>query len=229
MAIKTAGPATPLPTTLPLLPLRDLVLFPQLNASLFLGRATTKQAAAAAIATDGRLAAVALRTSQVEEVTREGLHDVGVMASVVSMARMPDSTIKLTLFGVQRIRIGTLSEDAVYPSVGMTPIDEPASAAPSDARELLEGVAAHGPTLKAILPEAIFESLPRLGNPGYLADLIAAHARGVYPAARQELLEALDPWERLRKALPFLEASADPALDIPEALDVVREWLRKRT
>ncbi len=228
MAIKTAGTATSLPTTLPLLPLRDLVLFPQLNASLFLGRATTKQAAAAAIATDGRLAAVALRSSQMEEVTREGLHDVGVMASVLNMARMPDSTIKLTLFGVQRIRVGGLSEGVAYQSVAMNLIEDPVTAAPSDARELLEGVAAHGPTLKAILPEAAFESLPRLGNPGYLADLIAAHARGVYPAVRQELLETLDPWERLRKALPVLTGSADPALDIPEALDVVREWLERR-
>jgi ATP-dependent Lon protease len=228
MAIKTAGPSTPLPTTLPLLPLRDLVLFPQLNSSLFLGRAAVKNAAASAIATDGRLAAVLLRSSRVEEVTREGLHDVGVMASVLSMARMPDGTIKLTVFGVQRIRVGALSDGAAYQSVEMSPVDELATAPPSDSKELLEAIAAQGPTLKAILPEAIFESLPRLGSPGHLAHLIGAHVRGVYPSVRQELLELLDPWERLRRGLALLRASADPALDLPDALEVIREWLEKR-
>lgn len=228
MAIKTSGPSTPLPATLPLLPLRDLVLFPQLHSSLFLGRAAVKHAAAAAIATDGRLAAVALRSSRVEEVTREGLHDVGVMASVLSMARMPDGTIKLTLVGGERIRVGALIGGAAHPSVEMRPVEAQATAPPGDATALLEAIAAHGPTLKTILPEAIFESLPRLGNPGHLADLIAAHARGVYPAVRQELLETLDPWERLRKARAILETSADPGLDLPEALDVIRDWLERQ-
>lgn len=228
MAIKTSGPSNPLPTSLPLLPLRDVVLFPQLQSSLFLGRASVKQAAAAAITTDGRLAAVALRSSGVEEVSREGLHDFGVMASVMNMARMPDSTIKLTLFGVQRIRIGTLAAGEAYQVVAMTPLDEVVTPPPGDAKELLEAIAAQGQTLKAILPETIFEALPRMGNPGYLADLIAAHVRGVYPAARQELLETLDPWERLRKALPILTASADPALDLPDALDVIRDWLERQ-
>jgi ATP-dependent Lon protease len=226
--LMSPAPTAPAPITLPQLPLRDLVLFPQLHSSLFLGRAAVKNAAAAAIASDGRLATVALRSSRVEEVTREGLHDVGVMASVLSMARMPDGTIKLSVFGVQRIRIGALTEGASYQAVEMTPLHDPVTPPPSDSKELLEAIAAQGSTLKAILPEAVFESLPRLGNPGYLADLITAHARGVYPAVRQELLELLDPWERLRKGLALLKASADPALDLPDALEVIREWLEKR-
>lgn len=227
MAIEEPGPSTPLPITVPLLPLRDLVLFPQVNASLFLGRVPVKHAAAAAIASDGRLAAVTLRSSRVERVTRDDLHDIGVMGSVLKLARMPDATLKLTLHAFQRVRVGALSDGESFQSVEVTPLEAPVVLPPSDSQELLEAIAAEGPALRAMLPESVFESLPRLGNPGHLADLIAAHATGLYAPTKQELLETLDPWERLRKALAVLKASADPALDLPDVIEVVREWLEK--
>ena len=214
--------------SLPLLPLRDVVLFPGIDTTLFLGRASTRRAAATAIGGDGRIAAVTQRSGQVETVTRADLHDIGVMASVKSMVRLPDGKLKVVVYGMQRIHVRGVSDGALYQELQADPVEELVTAVPGDSGELLEAVASQGPPLRAMLPDAIFASPPRLGNAGYVADKIAAHAPGLSPASRQQLLEVLDPWQRLRQSLAAVQASANAGVDLPEALEVVREWLERR-
>ena len=131
--------------SLPLLPLRDVVLFPGIDTTLFLGRASTRRAAATAIGGDGRIAAVTQRSGQVETVTRADLHDIGVMASVKSMVRLPDGNLKVVVYGMQRIHVHGVSDGALYQELHADPVEELVTAVPGDSQELLEAVAAQGP------------------------------------------------------------------------------------
>ena len=199
---------------LPILPMRDLVLFPQMVAPIFVGRDKTKRAIERAVATDGRLLVVTQRRAGDDEPALDGLYSVGVIASIIHSTTLLDGTLKLFVSGHDRSVIVREVEQQFLA----------AEAAP------LEQTRAHGAEAMAMFrrvleayqqwanvdfsavplgPQARLR-LPSMDAPGALADAIAP----LLPIAieqRQQLLETTDVVARLEAILELMKTSQHAA------------------
>lgn len=217
-------------TDLPLLALRSVVWFPRVQFTLFVKSEPCVRAAASAMINGGRLAAFALRDDRSQRpVVLEELFDMGVMATLMSMARLPDGSIKLTVMGIERILAsGEISDNGNFRTIQTSTVKLETFPTPPNFRQTLEDVARRITALRPLLSDSEFSSLPRLGEPGYLADLIGSRLTTVPFGARQELLETLNPWQRLQKATALLGAQSAPPMDTDEAAQAISEWLQAR-
>jgi ATP-dependent Lon protease len=199
---------------LPILPMRDLVLFPQMVAPIFVGRDKTKRAIERAVATDGRLLVVTQRRAGDDEPALDALYSVGVIASIIHSTTLLDGTLKLFVSGHDRSVIVREVEQQFLA----------AEAAP------LEQTRAHGAEAMALFrrvleayqqwanvdfsavplgPQARLR-LPSMDAPGALADAIAP----LLPIAieqRQQLLETTDVVVRLEAILELMKTSQHAA------------------
>lgn len=213
---------------LPLLALRSVVWFPHVEFKLFVGTEVNVRVIAAAMVNRGLFAAFALRDDRSRRpTTRAELFDMGVTVTVQSMLRLPDGHIKLAVNGGERVLAGSevVDRDGI-PTIQVSAVDAEAFPAPPDYVQILENFARRVPALRPLLSDDEFQSLPRLGEPGYLADLIGARLTVVPFGARQALLQTLDPWKRLEKTTELLGTLTPPALDIGEASEAIAEWLK---
>ena len=195
-----------LPATLPVLPLRGSVLFPSIVLPILVGRESTRQLVEEALETDRMIAVTALRDTTVEEPAVEHLHDVGCLARIVKVLRLPNGNLNLIAQGRGRIKIGTpiaqepyiraQCEHVAVPETDTT-VEIEAQIASSQhlLRRLLE--------ISSNLPAELESMAAAAGGPGELADTIAAHV-GFSQEERQSLLETLQPGERLALLLKLL-------------------------
>ncbi len=118
----------------PILPLRDVVVFPHMAIPLFVGRDKSIKALTAAMQADKRILLVAQRTAEVDDPAEKDIYTIGTLASILQLLKLPDNTVKVLVEGVQRARI--LKLDASGPFLAgelqVVPADETAS----DTREL---------------------------------------------------------------------------------------------
>ena len=215
-------------TYLPLLALRSVVWFPGVEFKLFVGTEVNVRVIAAAMVNRGLFATFALRDDRSRRpTTRAELSDMGVTATVQSMFRLPDGHIKLAVCGGERVLAGSevVDRDGI-PTIQVSAVNAGSFPAPPNYVQILENFARRAPALRSVLSHDEFLSLPRLGEPGYLADLIGARLTVVQFGARQELLQTLDPWQRLEKATELLGTLTPPAMDIGEASEAIAEWLK---
>ena len=108
----TENPSPPAPTAapaaVPVLPLRDVVVYPHMVIPLFVGREKSIQALDAAMRTDKRIMLVAQRQADVDDPKLEDLHRFGTVASILQMLKLPDGTVKVLVEGVDRARVEQL-------------------------------------------------------------------------------------------------------------------------
>ena len=114
----------------PVLPLRDIVVFPLATMPLLVGRAKSLKACEEALAGDGRILLIAQRNGGVEAPSAHDLYCVGVIATLVQHLTLPDGKMKLLVRGEQRARLGKLIDDPLCVSALVEPIDEPAGDTP---------------------------------------------------------------------------------------------------
>ena len=193
---------------LPVLPLRDAVLFPGLPMPIGAGRAGTLKAIDAALRAPEPLVLVLTQRQNVDEVTPEGLHTVGTIARVGQVHRTL-SGMQLVLQGERRGIALRVAEKGGYLASTTLPAEDQSPSDPDDAAfvALLRETRERALELakKAGLPEEIArEVLSLAADPGRLADLVAAYAE-LPTAERQALLETLSVEERLRKALVHVQ------------------------
>ena len=215
-----AGPAaapppapTPTPTpTLwrgPLLPMRDIVMFPKLSAPLFIGRERSRRAMAAALAGEQELFLVAQRDPADEQPAQAQLYEMGVIADVLQRTDTPDRGVKLLLRGRERARLVTMVEADGQLRAEAAPAPSPTAPSPAAvaaARPLAEAAVAAFRTYaegKAQLAHMV-EATAAIVHPGVLADAIAAHAVTASVAERQAVLEIADPVRRLEMAVALI-------------------------
>src|SRR5258706_881586 len=200
----------PTPTTFPLLPLRDVVVFPHMVIPLFVGRPKSIKALDVAMEHSKHILLVAQRSAAKDEPAASDLYSVGSVATVLQMLKLPDGTVKVLVEGTQRARIMKIDERGEYLAAEAQPIPaDPGQAHEIEAmrRALLAQFDQYVKLNKKIPPE-ILTSMSGIDDGGRLADAIAAHLP-LKLEQKQEILEMQDVGKRLEHLLGLLEGEVD--------------------
>ncbi|WOB48453.1 endopeptidase La [Xanthomonas hydrangeae] len=196
---------------LPVLPLRDVVVFPHMVIPLFVGRDKSMRALEKAMEADKRILLVAQKSAETDDPTATDLYTVGTLAQVLQLLKLPDGTIKVLVEGLSRVTVDKVVElDGALQGQGI-------EVEASDAREPreLEAIARSLMSLfeqyvktNRKLPPELLQTLAGIDEPGRLADTIAAHI-GVRLADKQRLLEITEIGERLELLVGLVDGEID--------------------
>jgi ATP-dependent Lon protease len=172
---------TPLPSTpidLPLLPLRDVVVFPHMVIPLFVGRPKSIKALELAMEADRRIMLVAQKAAAKDEPSVKDMFDVGCVSTILQMLKLPDGTVKVLVEGQQRAQVQSIEDAETHFSATVAPIEAADVQAPSEIEALRRAVMQqfdHYVKLNKKIPPEILTSISSIDDPGRLADTIAAH------------------------------------------------------
>ena len=196
--------------TMPVLPLRDVVVFPYMVMPLFVGRAKSINALEEAMNDDKQLLLVSQREADLEEPTPEDLFDVGTVANIIQLLKLPDGTVKVLVEGQSRAKINSLEDGEKCFSAKITPIETTYG----DEKELDVAKKAvlsefeNYLTLNKKIPADVLNALHRLGDADRLSDTMAAHLP-VSVRHKQSVLELANVQDRLEYLLGMMESEAD--------------------
>src|SRR5712664_916402 len=196
--------------TYPLLPLRDVVVFPHMVIPLFVGRPKSIKALETAMEAGKSILLVAQKSAAKDEPSPEDLYDIGSIANILQMLKLPDGTVKVLVEGVQRARIHRISELDTHFVADLTPVEsEAGDEAEVEAmrRAIVQQFDQYVKLNKKIPPE-ILTSLAGIDDAGRLADTIAAHLP-LKLEQKQVILEIFDVAKRHEHLLGQLEGELD--------------------
>ncbi len=198
-------------TTLPVLPLRDVVVFPHMVIPLFVGRDKSIHALEQAMEADKRIALVAQKSAETDDPGADDLYSIGTLATVLQLLKLPDGTIKVLVEGIERVRVDDIGETDGALSGRATPVDTTDTREPREteavARSLMSLFEQYIKSNRKLPPE-LLQTLSGIEEPSRLADTIAAHL-GVRLADKQTLLETLDTADRLEMLVGFVDGEID--------------------
>ena len=195
---------------MPLLPLRDVVVFPHMVIPLFVGRPKSIKALETAMEAGKSIVLVAQKSAAKDEPSPEDLYDVGSIANILQMLKLPDGTVKVLVEGSQRARIHSIEDVKTHFTVQVTPIaTEPDTDSETEAmrRTMIQQFDQYVKLNKKIPPE-ILTSLAGIDEAGRLADTIAAHLP-LKLEQKQEVLEMTGVKQRLDHLLKVVEGELD--------------------
>ncbi|PIV80417.1 endopeptidase La [bacterium CG17_big_fil_post_rev_8_21_14_2_50_64_8] len=213
------GEEVRLPRSLPLLPLRDVVVFPYMVTPLLVGRERSVAAVETAMERDKYLCVVAQRDPETEEPAAGELHTVGSIIKVLQIIRTPDDTLKILVEGVARVRLEEVIDGGGFLETTVSPIAEELSAGPrieALSRSIKERFKEYV-RLNKRLPDEVLLSVLNLDEIGKMADSISAYILGRVPL-KQELLEEPNLENRLTRINQVL-ASELEILEIEQRID----------
>ena len=201
---------SPEQVSLPLLPLRDVVVFPHMVIPLFVGRPKSIKALETSMESGKHILLVAQKTAAQDDPTPEDLYDMGSMATVLQMLKLPDGTVKVLVEGNQRARVLEVTDIGSHLSAR-------AEIVPAEGEERVEVEAMRRALLTQFdqyvklnkkIPPEILTSLSGIDEGGRLADTIVAHLP-LKLEQKQEILEMIGVNKRLEHLLSLLEAELD--------------------
>ena len=187
-------------TDVPLLPLKNVVVFPRTLVTLMVGRSRSMRALEEAMARDRRLVVATQRTVNVDDPAAEDIYEVGTLVEVSQVQRQPDGNLQVGVEGLRRVRIDRYTETEPFFSVQMSDLPEKASHGPAVEalmRHLVDLFTRYA-SINTKVPADAVDTVRAVRHPGYLADLLAAHVVPD-PHDRQAVLAQLDQTERLEK------------------------------
>ena len=172
----------PLPATaidLPLLPLRDVVVFPHMVIPLFVGRPKSIKALEAAMEAERRIMLVAQKAAAKDEPSVTDMFEVGCVSTILQMLKLPDGTVKVLVEGQQRARVNRIDDGEAHFTANVTPVQAGLEEAKSSEIEALRRAVMQQfdqyVKLNKKIPPEILTSISSIDDPGRLADTIAAH------------------------------------------------------
>ena len=179
MSGQTSLPSTPI--DLPLLPLRDVVVFPHMVIPLFVGRPKSIKALESAMEAERRIMLVAQKAAAKDEPSVEDMFEVGCVATILQLLKLPDGTVKVLVEGQQRARVNKIDEGEQHFTANLTPV-EPVVVIGGDKSSETEALRRavmqqfdHYVKLNKKIPPEILTSISSIDDAGRLADTIAAH------------------------------------------------------
>ncbi len=195
-----------IPEVLPLIPLRDLIVFPNLVVPLFVGRERSIKALEEAMRESHLVALATQVKAETQEPGPADLHEIGCVASIMQELKLPDGTAKALVEGQQRFRIVEYLQTEPYFLVRVELIEE-AETADVETEALMRALVRdfeHAAELGRPIPQEVLIAAAAIEAPGRLADFVAFHLN-LKVDDKQVILEALDPRERLEQATRFLK------------------------
>ncbi|MGN6155273.1 MAG: LON peptidase substrate-binding domain-containing protein, partial [Sphingomicrobium sp.] len=191
---------------LPLLPLRDIVVFPQRIVPLFVGREKSVAALEAAMAADKELFLVAQLDPSEDDPGRDDLYDLGVVATAMQLLKLPDGTVRVLVEGAKRARLVDLVERDGFVAAEIEEIDDQTADGPEVQalmRSVVEQFENYAKLNKRLPPETGIQ-LAEIENPSVLADAVASNL-SIKVADKQAVLGELAPVRRLEMVFAFME------------------------
>src|SRR4051794_2210787 len=200
----------PDPITLPLLPLRDVVVFPHMVIPLFVGRPKSIKALEAAMEGGRQIMLVAQKAAGKDEPRPEDMFAIGCVSSILQMLKLPDGTVKVLVEGLQRAETRHIADTGEHFVAEVEPVP-PEVEQKSEVEALRRAVTQQFDQyvkLNKKIPPEILTSIAGIDDPGRLADTIAAHLP-LKLEAKQSVLDLFDIAQRLEKLLELLEHEVD--------------------
>ena len=196
--------------SLPLLPLRDVVVFPHMVIPLFVGRPKSIKALENAMEAGKHILLVAQKSAAKDEPTFDDLYEVGAIASILQMLKLPDGTVKVLVEGNQRVRIVEFIDERTHFTGRGDPVQEEGGLATEveAMRRALLALFDNYVKLNKKIPPEILASLAGIDDAGRLADTIAAHLP-LKLEQKQAILEMFDLKSRLEHLMGFMETEID--------------------
>ena len=192
--------------TLPVLPLRDIVVFPHMVVPLFVGREKSVRALDEIMQGDKQILLATQKNSVDDDPASDAIYPVGVLATVLQLLKLPDGTVKVLVEGKSRARLVKFTERTEFFEAEAVEIPEEAGD-PSQSEALLRAVVEQFENYvklnKKVPPEAL-SSIPQIVEPSKLADSVAAHL-SIKIADKQALLETTDVPKRLERVYGLME------------------------
>jgi ATP-dependent Lon protease len=200
------GSQVEIPEVLPLLPIRDIVIYPYMMLPLFVGRDVSIRAVEESLSRDRLIFLVAQKNSSEENPTPSEIHKVGTIASIMRMLKLADGRVKILVQGLSKGEVDTFTRERPFFEVKIRKVIEPTlhevpievEALMRTAKEKIEQIL----NLKNLPPEIVMVT-DNISDPGVLADLVASNLR-LKIEESQAILEIFDPIERLKKVNDLL-------------------------
>jgi ATP-dependent Lon protease len=195
----------------PVLPLRDVVVYPHMVIPLFVGREKSIRALDGAMASDKQILLVAQRSADVDDPGVKDLHSLGTLANILQMLKLPDGTVKVLVEGNQRAEIASFvtTDDAF--SALIRPLDEVLKVDEREQEVLMRSAMNlfdQYVKLNKKVPPEVLTSLSSIDEAGRLADTMAAHM-SLKLDEKQRVLEMVDVQARLEHLMGLMEAESD--------------------
>jgi ATP-dependent Lon protease len=198
------------PLSLPLLPLRDVVVFPHMVIPLFVGRPKSIKALESAMEAGRQIVLVAQKAAGKDEPGPNDMFDIGCISSILQMLKLPDGTVKVLVEGSQRAQIALISENGEHFVAKVAPI-QPQESGSAEVEALKRAVTQQFDQyvkLNKKIPPEILTSIAGIDDVGRLADTIAAHLP-LKLEDKQSVLDLCDVSQRLNRLLELLEHEVD--------------------
>ncbi|CAM5434742.1 endopeptidase La [Frigidibacter albus] len=196
----------PLASSYPVLPLRDIVVFPHMIVPLFVGREKSVRALEEVMADDKQILLSSQMDPAVDDPTADGIYRTGVLASVLQLLKLPDGTVKVLVEGRARVRItGFVENENFFEATAERLTETPGDA--NSVTALVRSVAQEFERyakIKKNIPEEAMAAVAESREPAKLADVASGHL-GIDVAQKQDLLETLDVAERLEKVYGLMQ------------------------
>lgn len=196
--------------SLPLLPLRDIIVFPSMVVPLFVGREKSINALEEAMNANKEIALAAQIKSKTNNPTQDDIYGVGTLGRIVQLLRLPDGTVKVLVEGKQRVRLDSYVKNDKYFEVAVELV-EPSAESDKDIDALVEMVRSTFEKyvkLNKRVPPEMLSQVAKITDPAKLADTIVAQL-SLKLADKQQILEAFDPGERLEKLYELMQSEIE--------------------
>ncbi|MDD2920238.1 endopeptidase La [Rhodoferax sp.] len=207
-----------IPVDFPLLPLRDVVVFPHMVIPLFVGRPKSIKALEAAMSANRRIMLVAQKAAAKDDPVVSDMFDMGCISTILQMLKLPDGTVKVLVEGQQRAVVNHIEDGEMYFTATVTPVELPAEPEAKTKAQVSEIEALRRAVMQQFdqyvklnkkIPPEILSSISSIDDPGRLADTIAAHL-----PLKLESKQAVLDLSSVRDRLENLFAQIDREVDI---------------
>ncbi len=198
-------------TLVPVLPLRDVVVYPHMVIPLFVGRDKSIKALEATMQDNKQILLVAQKSPDVDDPTPQDVYEVGTMASILQLLKLPDGTVKVLVEGSRRSHIKAITEKHGYYVAEISPIEDEIDISDQEMEVLMRtstGLFDQYVKLNKKVPPEVLTSLASIDEPARLADTMAAHM-SLKLEEKQQVLEMANVRERLEHIMGLMEAESD--------------------
>jgi ATP-dependent Lon protease len=196
---------------IPVLPLRDVVVYPHMVIPLFVGRERSIEALDAAMKDNKQILLVAQREAEIDEPEFTDLYQIGTLANILQLLKLPDGTVKVLVEGSQRSKVLSYEETGSFFSASVSPLDEVLNLSDQELDVLQRTVISSFDQyvkLNSKIPPEVLNSLAGIDDASRLADTMAAHMN-LKVHDKQIILETADIEQRLESLMSLMEGEVD--------------------
>ena len=210
----------------PLLPLRDIIVFPHMVVPLFVGREKSINALEEAMSQDKEILLAAQKKAKTNDPTAEDIFEVGTIGTIIQLLRLPDGTVKVLVEGKRRARITQFLPHDEFFLCATEPVEEvfnPNVEIEALIRSVQSAFDVYAKLNKRIAPEMLM-TVQTIDDPSKLADTVVVHLTSIKLSDRQEILETVDPAKRLERLFQLMNAE----IEIMQVEKKIRSRVKKQ-